>query len=184
MPPSESIILDHHLILFKYPHTTLLKLQFLSFLQMEWCLDGRFLYMVLMLWINNSRLSANNCARLYNHALASSSAVMQNNPGAFSERITATSVPFTWQYSLEMSSEDALNGFFIYSLLLHHAEHRQILSLPHNISGMNNWLKPALARRNKAMEGFGQEYWSHACSLCFLVDKQSSGEFSKLFNII
>ena len=99
---------------------------------------------------------------------------MQNNPGAFSERITATSVPFTWQYSLEMSSEDALNGFFIYSLLLHHPNQRTLI-FTNSIHSVRR-LTPMLQNLNIPAHALHSQMAQKARMRS--IEKFSSGKFS------
>lgn len=81
----------------------------------------------------------------------------------------------TWQTSLEMRAEDVLNGFLMYSLLLDKAEHGSFLLLPHDERSQRDRLKEALAERNKAMEGVGQESYPHACDLCYQVYENEEG---------
>lgn len=79
--------------------------------------------------------------------------------------------PQDWP-SEQLRAEDALNGFFLYSLLLHKAEHQHYLVLSHDVQSQRYRLEPALEERNKSMEGIGQEYWAHACDICFRVLQQ------------
>jgi hypothetical protein len=65
-----------------------------------------------------------------------------------------------------MDVDDVWNGFFLYSLLLDHAEHNSILELDHNAPSQMRRLRPALQARTRRMRGTGQEEWSHACELC------------------
>jgi hypothetical protein len=65
-----------------------------------------------------------------------------------------------------MDVDDVWNGFFLYSLLLDHAEHKSILELDHNASSQMQRLRPALQARTCQMRGTGQEEWNHACELC------------------
>ncbi|KAK7012469.1 hypothetical protein R3P38DRAFT_2790720 [Favolaschia claudopus] len=81
-------------------------------------------------------------------------------------------------WNLDMRAEDVLNGFFLYSLLLEKAERRSILVLAHDESTQKGRLGPALAERNKAMEGIGQEAYPHACDLCFFVFEDGDGNLS------
>ena len=76
-----------------------------------------------------------------------------------------------------MSGEVAMNGFLLYSLLLDKAEHRTHLTLPHDCPTQKDRLLNALAERNKAMEGIGQEEWAHACDLCFRVRETPDGTY-------
>lgn len=69
-----------------------------------------------------------------------------------------------------------MNGFFLYSLLLDCFEANGCLILPHDASSQSERLDYAMHRRNKAMEGIGQECWSHACSLCFQLDIGEDGQ--------
>ncbi|KAH6911335.1 hypothetical protein BKA70DRAFT_1460642 [Coprinopsis sp. MPI-PUGE-AT-0042] len=116
-------------------------------------------------------LSSQNCARIYNLSLGKTNAYIQNNPAAFTfgaVRSSSRSSSSFWDISLYLRDEDALNGFFLYSLLLDCAERGHSLILPHG-EAQRDRLRWALARRNKLMEGVGQEEYLHACDLCFAI---------------
>jgi hypothetical protein len=83
-------------------------------------------------------------------------------------------------WNLELRSIDVTNGFFLYCLLLEKSERSGVLMLPHDEPSQNDRLKPALANRNKAMEGIGQEQYAHACDLCFVVFEDENGNLSAL----
>ncbi|KAJ2976816.1 hypothetical protein NUW54_g11507 [Trametes sanguinea] len=124
-------------------------------------------------------LSANNCARLYNTSLAQRDTCAHNNPLAYGPQRRPPRSRLAkedWPYSLEMHPDMAMNGFFIYSLLLDKAEQRSHLYLPHDCPTQKDRLGSALAERNKAMEGIGQEEWPHACDLCFIVRPAEAGD--------
>ncbi|KAF9538244.1 hypothetical protein CPC08DRAFT_651514, partial [Agrocybe pediades] len=125
-------------------------------------------------------LSAQNCARIYNISLASQLSVRLNNELAFGP-VEVPDVPDQrhWQTSLELQDEHVLNGFFIYSLLLEKAERQQPLSLGHNLYHRDR-LQPALQERNKSMEGPGQEAYTHACDLCYVVYEGDDGRQMKI----
>ncbi|TFK91005.1 hypothetical protein K466DRAFT_573933 [Polyporus arcularius HHB13444] len=125
-------------------------------------------------------LSANNCARLYNVALAISNPEVHNNPLAYGVTPFLPLYKSTWPYSFEMSGDTAMNGFLLYSLLLDKAEHNSHLTLPHDCPTQKDRLMEALVVRNKAMEGIGQEEWAHACDLCFKVQQKPDGTFVKV----
>lgn len=72
-----------------------------------------------------------------------------------------------------------MNGFFLYSLLLDKTEQGGILILPHDEASQSYRLQPALAERNSAMEGTGQECYAHACDLCFVIVKNEQGQLSE-----
>lgn len=74
-----------------------------------------------------------------------------------------------------------MNGLFLYSLLslLDKSEHSDIPVLPHDEASQSDRLQPALAERNSAMEGTGQECYTHACDLCFVVVEDEQGQLSK-----
>ena len=114
-----------------------------------------------------------NCARIYNHSLCLQQPHITNNIPSF-RPLTPPPDPWAlpWQTSLAMRSEDVTNGFFLYSLLLDRAERGCILILPHDAVSQCSRLEPALAIRNYAMEGVGQEFYLHACDLCFVVFDQ------------
>lgn len=109
-----------------------------------------------------------------------------NNKLAFASVLQdyTRSPPSGW--NLEARNEDVMNGFLLYSLLLEKAERRGILVLPHDEASHKDRLQPALAERNKAMEGIGQEAYPHACDLCFFVFVAEDGTLSTLsiFNLI
>ncbi|KAF8175031.1 hypothetical protein K438DRAFT_1608874 [Mycena galopus ATCC 62051] len=125
-------------------------------------------------------LSASNWARIYNCALADPNSHMTNNKLAFASVYLQhkRTVPEGW--NLELRNTDVANGFFLYSLLLEKSERSGILMLPHDEASQNDRLQPALAERNKAMEGIGQEHWAHACDLRFVVFEDDSGNILKI----
>ncbi|KAI0350653.1 hypothetical protein OH77DRAFT_1572366 [Trametes cingulata] len=125
-------------------------------------------------------LSANNCARLYNAALARVDAHIHNNPLAYGTSACYPAFKQEWPYSLELQAEEAMNGFFLYSLLLDRAEHKSHLVLSHNSTTQKDRLAEALRNRNEAMEGIGQEEWAHACDLCFVIKEGTDGELRKV----
>jgi len=71
-----------------------------------------------------------------------------------------------------------MNAFFLYSLLLDKAERGSVLLLNHNLK-FRERLMPALAERNKQMEGIGQESYTHACDLCYIVFRDDNGNLSE-----
>ena len=98
------------------------------------------------------RTSATNCARIYNTS--------------FTNESIQGSVPAVWHVSLEMDVDHVWDSFYIYSLLLDHAERDAVLYLDHNAVSQAKRIRPALQARNRRMRGTGQEEWSHACELC------------------
>jgi len=98
------------------------------------------------------RTSATNCARIYNTS--------------FTNESIQGSVPAVWHVSLEMDVDHVWDGFYIYSLLLDHAERDAVLYLDHNAPSQAKRIRPALQACNHRMRGTGQEEWSHACELC------------------
>lgn len=149
---------------------------------MEWYLDGMSSTVALSFNHScNSRLSATNCARIYNHTFAHRSAHIFNNPLAFpSAHHPDPYSDLDWQVSLEVRAEDVMNGFLEYSLLLDKAEHNGRLVLPHGGSQKDR-LQPALDERNTLTEGTGQENYLHACDLCFIVFTDDDGRICKWF---
>ncbi|EIW56144.1 uncharacterized protein TRAVEDRAFT_129214 [Trametes versicolor FP-101664 SS1] len=125
-------------------------------------------------------LSAGNCARIYNASLARCDASVQNNIQAYGRTTRSHLSEIGWPYALDMNSDIAMNGFLLYSLLLDKAEHGSHLELPHDFPTQKDRLATALAERNNAMEGIGQEEWTHACDLCFIVKEASDGSFVKI----
>lgn len=98
---------------------------------------------------------------------------MNNNPTAYGISPPTPLYQAEWPYSLEMSAETAMNGFLLYSLIL-----------PHESPTQKDRLMDALAERNKAMEGIGQEEWAHACDLCFRVHQVADGTLGEpLYNL-
>lgn len=65
-----------------------------------------------------------------------------------------------------MDVDHVWDGFFLYSLLLDHAECGAVLKLNHNAASQAMRICPALQARNCQMRGTGQEEWGHACELC------------------
>ncbi|KAF4614627.1 hypothetical protein D9613_003186 [Agrocybe pediades] len=143
-----------------------------------------FLDSALLEFITTSKvfgwLSAQNCARIYNMSLSSPLSAQLNNELAFGP-VKMPDVPEQrhWQTSLELQDEHVLNGFFIYSLLLEKAERGQILSLGHKLNHRDR-LQPALQERNQSMEGPGQEAYTHACDLCYVVYEGGDGRKMKI----
>ncbi|KAF5345361.1 hypothetical protein D9758_008449 [Tetrapyrgos nigripes] len=127
-------------------------------------------------------LSAGNCSRIYDWSLATSRQYIKNNPLAFpgAALLPFSQVPDTWPVSARLRPEDVLNGFFLYSLLLHKAERSAVLILPHDEKSHRMRLRDELALRNKLMEGVGQEQYLHACDLCFKVYEDENGVQRKL----
>jgi len=124
-----------------------------------------------------SRLSSLNCARIYNISIASQySHILNNRPAYMSIYQQIDCMPIHWDVSFELRDEFVLNGFFLYSLLLEKAEQRTPLHLSHHETSQRDRLKGALEVRNKAMEGIGQEAYTHACDLCFVVIKDEAGK--------
>ncbi|KAF7354501.1 hypothetical protein MVEN_01139400 [Mycena venus] len=127
-------------------------------------------------------LSGTNCARIYNEALSSPHSNILNNKLAFSA-IYHNSRHFTpedWSVTRLIRKEDTMNGFFLYSLLLDKAEQGSVLILPHDEASQRDRLQPALAERNSAMEGTGQECYAHACDLCFHIFENENGQLMKI----
>ncbi|KAF8577525.1 hypothetical protein K439DRAFT_1649069 [Ramaria rubella] len=125
--------------------------------------------------------SSLNCARIYNHAFRVGDPHIANNESAFPQaRAMQTPLPRAWGSLLVMSSVNVLDGFFLYSLLLHTAEHNEVLVLRHDASSHRRRLEDAMARCNAAMEGWGQESYMHACNLCCLIYKNDEGDLVKL----
>jgi CxC6 like cysteine cluster associated with KDZ transposases len=69
-------------------------------------------------------------------------------------------------------------------LILEEAEQHSILNLAHDETSQRDQLQATLAKRNKQMEGIGQENYTHACDLCFIITedegKQSEYEIQDL----
>ncbi|KAJ7025207.1 hypothetical protein C8F04DRAFT_1269442 [Mycena alexandri] len=101
------------------------------------------------------RLSVTNCAHIYNEALSTPPQHVLNNKLVFTAIYHETKhfTPGDWTLTHFIRKEDAMNGFFVYSLLLDKAEHGGILMLPHDEANQADRLRPALAERNSAMEG-------------------------------
>lgn len=118
-----------------------------------------------------------NCARIYNLALSTPLAYVLNNRQAFANLTLDGEAVRSRQSSTPLRSTDVLNGFFIYSLLLHKAEQASYLILPHNLDQKAR-IDVALIARNKEMEGIGQEAYPHACDLCFIVLDDEQGQRS------
>ncbi|KAJ7627805.1 hypothetical protein DFH06DRAFT_1272919 [Mycena polygramma] len=112
-------------------------------------------------------LSGTNCARIYNQALSSPSPHIVNNKLAFTAIYTQAKhlTPDDWKFNRLIRKEDVMNGFFLYSLLLDKAEQAGILILPHDEASQSDRLQDALAERNSAMEGTGQESYTHALKI-------------------
>ncbi|PPQ64861.1 hypothetical protein CVT26_002579 [Gymnopilus dilepis] len=130
-----------------------------------------------------SSLSSLSCARIYNESIGPLHAVVLNSPHAFAPaEVIRYSPPssFIWQTSYELQDADVLNGFFLFSLLLDHAELGHALHLDHNAPSQKIRLKPALKERNVRMEGYGQEEYTHACDLCYIVSKDADGKEVKI----
>ncbi|KAF8158569.1 hypothetical protein B0H34DRAFT_656485 [Crassisporium funariophilum] len=128
-------------------------------------------------------LSSMNCARIYNQSIGHLHAVLLNNPQAFPAGLYvrySDNSGSHMQTLPDLQDKDILNGFFLYSLLLDHAELGTVLHLEHNAPSHKDRLKPALEEQNKRMEGIGQEEYTHACDLCFIVFVDEQGQLMKL----
>ncbi|KAF8904355.1 hypothetical protein CPB85DRAFT_1416528 [Mucidula mucida] len=75
-----------------------------------------------------------------------------------------------WDYALEMSSEMALDAFFMNALLLDAAERGVLLELQQSATNQTDRMCLALEARTERLKGPGQEYWNHACDLCCEID--------------
>ncbi|KAJ7672974.1 hypothetical protein DFH06DRAFT_979239 [Mycena polygramma] len=125
-------------------------------------------------------LSSSNWARIYNCALAIPEPHILNNKLAFASVYQQHKRLPPEGWNLELRDVDVTNGFFLYSLLLEKSERGSILVLPHDEPNQKDRLQPALAERNKAMEGIGQECYAHACDLCFVVFEDADGNLVKI----
>ncbi|KAJ6455114.1 hypothetical protein C8R47DRAFT_1251149 [Mycena vitilis] len=127
-------------------------------------------------------LSGTNCARIYNQALSSPRPHVMNNKLAFTAIYTQAKhlTPDDWKFNRLIRKEDVMNGFFLYSLLLDKTEQAGILILPHDEASQSDRLQDALAERNSAMEGTGQECYTHACDLCFVIVENNQGQLMKI----
>ena len=122
------------------------------------------------------RVSSSNCARIYTLSLSNLSAHIVNNKLAHLNNIVHNYEPhIPWAVSLELQGEHALNGFFLYSLLLDKAERDEVLVLSNKEVSQRDRLKEALSERNKRTEGIGQENYAHACDSCFIAYKEDTG---------
>ncbi|KAJ7254975.1 hypothetical protein B0H12DRAFT_1289102 [Mycena haematopus] len=138
---------------------------------------------LLELFANNMTfgwLSATNCARIYNEALSSPQQHVLNNRLAFTAIYTEPKhfTPDDWKLASLIQKEHVMNGFFLYSILLDKAEQGSVLVLPHDEASQGDRLQPALAERNSAIEGTGQECYAHACDLCFHIVENAQGQLS------
>ena len=84
-------------------------------------------------------------------------------------------LPVDWGSSFKLSTEQVWDGFFTYSLMLHHAEYGSVLELPHVAPSNSDRLREALHTRNLLMAGPGQENWSHVCDRCCWVYEDEDG---------
>lgn len=128
-----------------------------------------------------TRLSSMNCARIYNQSIGILHAEVTNNPLAHPGKLHRPlyALDFDWQTSLHLQDTDVLNGFFLFSLLLDRAEQKTILYFEHDAPSQKDRLKPALQERNVRMEGFGQEEYTHACDLCYIVFLDEDGRLGE-----
>jgi hypothetical protein len=78
-------------------------------------------------------------------------------------RLVVLSLPS--HVSLEMDVDHVWDAFFIYSLLLDHAERDAVLKLDHNAPSQAKRIHPTLQAHNHRMRGTGQEEWNHSCEL-------------------
>ncbi|KDQ09951.1 hypothetical protein BOTBODRAFT_116421, partial [Botryobasidium botryosum FD-172 SS1] len=106
---------------------------------MESALLELFVNQMVFMWS-----SASNCARVYNFTL--------NTPFPSSG----------WGSTLRLSPDLVSDGFFLYSLLLHHTEKGTSLILP------------------EYMAGVGQEHWGHACTVCCKLFENLEGSLVKM----
>lgn len=117
-----------------------------------------------------------NCARIYNESLSFMHSHISNNPLAYPNSFHLYNRPEPVSAcKLDIDEEHVLNAFFIYTLILDKSEKQTILMMSHKESSHRERLKPLLAERNRELEGTGQEAYSHACDLCFIVYKDNNG---------
>ncbi|KAF8585415.1 hypothetical protein K439DRAFT_1646619 [Ramaria rubella] len=84
---------------------------------------------------------------------------------------------------LHYHRESGANCMQIYNQAFH-AEHTEVLILPHDTASQRLHLELELAAQNRAMEGFGQESYTHACHLCCLFYKDEEGQLVKLQAVV
>ncbi|PPQ87552.1 hypothetical protein CVT26_010631, partial [Gymnopilus dilepis] len=128
-------------------------------------------------------LSLTNCSRKYSRSIGLLNASVLNNLTAHMDTFQAylsSKTNFHWQSSMQLLQTDVLNGFFLYSLLLDHAEQRSTRVLDHNAPSQKDRLQPVLQARNARMEGFGLEEYTHACNLCYIVFLDDEGNLVKI----
>ncbi|EPQ49828.1 hypothetical protein GLOTRDRAFT_51546, partial [Gloeophyllum trabeum ATCC 11539] len=111
-------------------------------------------------------------------------AFINNNPVAFGTMPAFHTTGIPWQTSLLMRTQDVLDGFFLYSLLLYKAEKREVLVVPHEGPSQAARLEKELKARNSTMEGTGQEEYLHACDLCCKIWQDENGVWRKLQAVV
>ncbi|KIM42532.1 hypothetical protein M413DRAFT_408395 [Hebeloma cylindrosporum] len=130
-------------------------------------------------------VSAMNCARIYNTTLSRCDAHIRNNSKAYAGsgytifNDGTPGIP-AWQTSFQLEDVHVMNGFFLYSVLLDKGERQSILTVNHKEGSQRERLMAVLDERNKRMEGIGQEKYTHACDLCFIVFEDLNGQKMKM----
>ncbi|KAF8581706.1 hypothetical protein K439DRAFT_1647814 [Ramaria rubella] len=129
--------------------------------------------------------SSANCVRTYNQALRVPDAHRANNVTAFGDdQWAAVPLPLSWGASLIMSGANVLDGFYLYSLLLDKAEHKQRLVLPHDATLQKLRLELLIAEWNATMEGFGKESYAHAYDVCCHIYEDEDVHLVKLQGVV
>lgn len=107
------------------------------------------------------RVSSCNYSRSYNHALAYSGAFIENNKTAYGSQQYKLPSKFFSEKVKDMTGPQALNRFFLYSLLLYYNEPEKYLDLLYSSGDIIESLQEALSQRHKIIEDLDQEIWSH-----------------------
>ena len=109
-----------------------------------------------------TRVSATNCARLYNIA----------------EARRATELKTAWQFSTSLTTEQVWDTFCLLSLLDDHAQRHVQLTLPHDGNQKDRY-SAAMRARTERMIIHGQEELPHACDGCVRIFRTPAGEVTK-----
>ncbi|KAF9022229.1 hypothetical protein BDZ89DRAFT_1070862 [Hymenopellis radicata] len=120
---------------------------------MEASLARRFTNMSVCSWV-----SSTNNAKIYNLEY---------------DNATTQAVANSWDLSVEMSSDMAMDGLLLLGLLRDTVERQVMLTLNQNAPNNHDRLRPALEERTARMVGPGQEYWNHACTGCCEVNQDT-----------
>lgn len=109
-------------------------------------------------------MSATNCAQAYDMAL--------------SERQEHDLEEGGWKFGKRLTTEHVWDAFVLWSLILQHKEHDEIVEVPHFGEQKTRFIQ-LMKRRNAFVITDGQEEVPHYCDKCMRVWKSDDGSLHK-----